>query len=145
MDETMTPVLRRKKKERALITCAAKGALITLMLLCGVALLCSAVAYKNDNPGAWVTPLAYLSALVSVFGGGFTAARLRGRQGLFCGLLTGIGVLLLFAVGLLIFAGENELQAGKILLSYLLLYAVTVFGGMAGGARVTKPRRRRRH
>lgn len=145
MDETMTPVLRRGKKDRTLIACATTGTMITLILLIGLVLISTVIAYKNDNPGAWVTPCAYLSAMLAAFGGGFTGARLRGRQGLFCGLLTGVGVLLIFTVGLLIFTGESELQVGKILLFYTLMYIVTVMGSMAGGIRLARPRRRGRH
>lgn len=144
MDQSITPVLRRGKKERSLPACVALGTLGSLALLLGLALLFTVLAYNNDNPGAWVMPLSYLASLAAAFGGGLISARLRRRQGLICGLLTGVGVLLLYAVGLMILSGESDLQAGRILLTYLLLLAMAVLGGVLGGVRVAKPRRRRR-
>ncbi len=144
MDVTTTPVLRRGKKDRTVITCAAMGSILTMMLICALALLCTVIAYRNNNPSEWITPFAYLSALISALMGGFSAARLRGRQGLLCGLLTGVSVLMLFAVGLLIFTGESELQAGRILIFYALIYALCVLGGILGGLRREKHHRRRK-
>lgn len=138
-----------KKQNDSLIACVLRGILLSVVLLLLLLLAAAAIAYQNEDPAALVLPLSYLAALINAFLGGFFTAHRRGRQGLICGLLTGSGLVTLFLLGFLVFIGDSEPNLGRLLLSYLLFLAVSVLGGIIGGAlpsgRPRRVRRSRRH
>ncbi len=120
------------------------GLLVFLVLLFGLSLLAARIAYGQSDPSAWIMPAAYLSSLLAAMGGGFTAARLRGRQGLICGLLTGVGVLVFCILGFMIFSGDTETNVLRAATSYLFAFLCAALGGLLGGANKRRGKRRRR-
>ena len=143
MERTATPALVRGQKRRTMTACIATGLLVFLLLLLGISLLAARIAYGQSDPSSWIMPTAYLSSLLSAMGGGLTAARLRGRQGLICGLLTGVGVLIFCILGFMIFSGDAETDMLRVAVSYLFVFLSAVLGGALGSARRSVKRRRR--
>ncbi len=147
MDGTImsTPVIRRGKKEKGLLFCIVCGTGGCVLLVLLFSLLSATLAYRQGNPGTWVAPLSYLSAFLAAFGGGAVAARTHRRSGLLCGVLTGIGVLLVFTAGLLLCRGDGEISPAHLIPFYSLLFVATVLGGVIGGVRIPHAKKRRRH
>lgn len=144
MERIATPALARGKKRRTLIACIATGLFTFVLLLFGLSLLAARIAYGQSDPAAWIMPVSYLSSLLAAAGGGFTAARLRGRQGLICGLLVGVGVLAVSLLCLALFSKEGEADLMRTVTFYPFSFLCATLGGLAGGAnKARKPRRRR--
>lgn len=102
------------------------------------------IAYQNEDPTALIRPMAYGIILVVSFAFGFLTARIRGRQGLLCGILAGAVMLLALTVGLLASVGEEGFSAERFLVTDLLACALAVLGGILGCVRREKRRRPRR-
>ena len=134
--------LSRKKNNRTLFRCVLRGVLSALALMLLLLLGAAAFAYSSNDPSAKIKPLSYAIMLLVAFFAGLISARLRGRQGLFCGFFSGIALLLLFALGYLSFVGEAEVAFLPLLLSYLLMLALSLLGGMLGTASSTGSKRR---
>lgn len=132
------------QKNRSLLTCAARGLAISLMLMLLLLIAATVIAYRGDDPGARVVPFSYIIMLVTSLCGGFAAARRRGKQGLLCGALTGIGLAALFLIGYLIMIGDKEASPVRLALSYLIMIALSALGGLAGGRPHSGIRRVRR-
>ena len=144
MERTATPALVRGQKRRTMATCIAAGLLIFLLLLFGIALLAARIAYSQSDPSAWIMPAAYLTSLLAALGGGFGCARLRGRQGLICGLLTGVGILIFSILGFMICSGEAETDMLRVASSCLFSFLSATLGGILGGTSKKRAKRRRR-
>ncbi|MBQ8858906.1 MAG: TIGR04086 family membrane protein [Clostridia bacterium] len=144
MERIATPALVRGKKRRTMIACIATGLFVFLLLLLGLSLLATRIAYSQSDPSAWILPASYLSSLLAALGGGFTSARLRGRQGLICGLLTGLGVLVISILGLMIFSGDTETDMLRVATSYLFAFLCATLGGLLGGTQKRRTPKRRR-
>ena len=144
MNQSASPILHRTKKPRSLLSSVGIALLATIIFLPCASFLFTCFAYRSEDPGALIPTFAYASALLSALFCGFFAARMRGRQGLFCGLLSGVGMMVLFLVALFVFAGDGELDTGKILFTDLPVFVLTVLGGVIGGMKRTPKRRRRR-
>ncbi len=146
MKDTLS-LKNKKKRKDALPACIGRGMLLAILLLMLCLLLAAYLACRQDDPAAKVLPYSYIAMLLCMFLGGFFAARRRGRQGLICGALTGIGLLSLFLIGFLIFSGDSDIAGGRLFLSYLLFFAMSLLGGVAGGmlpagrARRVRPKR----
>lgn len=132
MDASL-PLGLKKKKTRSLGGCVLRSIFFSTLLMLLLLMVAAAFAYRSDDPAAQVTPLSYAVALFTFFSGGFSAARRRGRQGLICGLLTGAGMAILFLIGYLCFIGDGEASLGRLLISHLLMLAVSLMGGVLGG------------
>lgn len=136
--------LRQKK---VTVPSLGKALLRSLILTLGMMLLLllagASVAYADENPTAYILPLSYGISLFSAFFCGFICARMRKRQGLFCGLLSGGGIVLLFVIGLFVFAG-GEADALSLLLFYTILFLLAVFGGIIGGMQKVGSKKHRR-
>ncbi|MBO5051594.1 MAG: TIGR04086 family membrane protein [Clostridia bacterium] len=123
------------KKQASLLSCVAGGLLLSLLLLLLLSLVFTLFAYQQADPTAWVRPLSYACALLASLLGGWCAAGRRGRQGLLCGLFTGIGLLALLLCGHLITIGDGASPLGHLALSAVLVVAVAMLGGVFGTAR----------
>lgn len=143
MDASLS--LGPNKKNHSLLSCVVRGILVSALLMLLLLLAATAIAYRSDDPAAKVTPLAYAAALLTFLLGGLLSARRRGRQGLICGGLTGLGLVMLFLVGYLVMLGDGEADLGRLLLSYSVLLAVSILGGGIGSAMPAGGARRVRH
>ena len=102
------------------------------------------IAYQSDNPTALIRPMAYGILLSVSFFFGFLTSRIRGRQGLLCGGLSGAVVLLILTVGLLASLGDEGFSPARVFLTDLLAAALAVLGGILGCVRREKKHRRPR-
>lgn len=144
MDHSVSPVLHRAKKERSLPSAIGWAILSAAIFLPCIAFLLTLFAYKSSDPTRYIPIFAYIAALTTALFCGFLAARLRGKQGLLCGLLSGLCMVVLFLLALFIFSGGEELHAGRVLLTDIPVFILTLLGSLFGAAR-RKPRRRRVH
>lgn len=138
---------KTKHDSRSLGKAIATSLLVTLFLMLLLLLVLATVAYNSEDPSAFVAPASYAVTLFSAFFCGFAAARLRGKQGLFCGLLSGLAFLCVFLIGMFAFAGDSEMNMASLLLFYPIMYLLSVLGGVFGGmkrVRTRKTHRRRR-
>ncbi len=124
-------------------TCIATGLFSSLLLLLSCLVLIAALAYRSQDPGAYLAPGSYLAVCLSAFLCGMIAARRYGKSGLLCGLAAGGGWICLLLLGLCLFSGPELPTAGRMLLFYLILFTLCTLGGLWGGRRRTT--RRRRH
>ena len=143
MNQSVSPVLHRAKKQRSLTSAVAGAMLGTMIFLPCMAFLLTCIAYGSNDPSRLIPTFAYIAALLSALFCGFLCARLRGKQGLLCGLLSGACMVVLFLLSLFIFSGDAELHAGKILFTDAPVFLLTVLGGIIGGARPAPKKRRR--
>ena len=142
----MDQALSRKRKEGGISfwRAAVYAPLISALALMLLLLLSSAVAMQSQNPSALIPPLGNGCALACAFLCGFVGARLRGRQGLLIGAASGVGYLLLFLIGLLVLIGDGDLQAGMLLFSYLIFFALSLLGGVLGTYKRSSRKHRRK-
>ena len=107
----------------------ALGIGIAVALVAGAVCLVLAALFMTfvDMPPVAVTALSVIAAVVSAFVGGFTAARVTGRDGWLAGLLVG-GVLLavILITGLVLY---RNIRIGFLFVKL----AALLLGGMAGG------------
>ena len=144
MNPIVSPVKSKKGGPRSL-TASVIGALsATFCLLLFLLLIGTTFAYSREDPAALIPSVAYAIGLIAALFCGFTAARMRGKQGFLCGLLSGLALLVIFLIGLLIFM-EEEGPSPSLLLFYPLLLALSVLGGMLGGRKRSGRRRRHSH
>lgn len=143
MDSTKLALRQKKVALPSLGQALLRALLFTLGLMLILLLAAATFAYGNEDPTAYIAPLSYGISLFSAFFCGFICAKMRKRQGLFCGLLSGAGVVLLFVIGLFVFAG-GEADALSLLLFYAILFLLAVFGGIVGGMQRVGGRKRRR-
>ena len=142
MDQAHT----RKRKEggvsfmRAILWALFISALTLTLLL----LLSSFIALKSANPSQLIPPLGGASALIGALLCGYLAARMRGRQGLLVGGAAGLAYLALFLLALAALVGDGDLHLGRVLLSYLIFFVLSVLGGVLGTIKRTPKKRRRR-
>lgn len=132
------------QKNRSLLSCSACGLATALVLMLLLLIAATVIAYRGDDPGARVVPFSYIIMLVTALCGGYAAAHRRGKQGLLCGALTGIGLVAICLIGYLIMLGDGEAAPGRLALSYLIMIALSVLGGLAGGKMRSGVRRVRR-
>ena len=142
--EAQTTLRQKKVAAPSLGKVLLRALFFSLVLMLVLLLAGASLAYTSDNPTAFIPPVSYGSALFVAFFCGFICARQRKRQGLFCGLLSGVGIVCLFLVGLLVFAGDGELDALSLLLFYPILFLLAVCGGIIGGMQKVSGRKRRR-
>ncbi|MBQ8174775.1 MAG: TIGR04086 family membrane protein [Clostridia bacterium] len=142
MDHSVSPVLHRAKKERSLLSSVGTAVAATAVFLPCMAFLLTFFAYQSNDPGRLIPTFAYIAALTSSLFCGFLCARLRGKQGLLCGLLSGLCMVVLFLIALLVFSGSGELRAAKVLFTDIPVFLFTVLGGMIGGTKRAPKRRR---
>ena len=137
--------LRQKKVAvPSLGTALLRALLLSLAMMLVLLLAGASFAYTSEDPTAFISPVSYGVALFTAFFCGLICAKQRKRQGLFCGLLSGVGVVCLFLVGFFIFAGDGEPNALSLLLFYPILFLLAVMGGVVGGMQKVGNRRRRR-
>lgn len=122
------------KKPHSLLACLCRGLLSALLLMLLFLVAAAAFAYRSDDPTAHLTPLAYTVAFLTAFAVGFFTARRRAGQGLLCGAMAGLLLVAFFAVGYLALRGDDETGMGRMALTYLLLWAVALPGGLLGAA-----------
>ena len=142
MDQSTGIVLHRPKNGYSLLRSVGTSLLATAVFLPCAAFLFTFIAYNTENPSALIPTFAYVAALTSSLFCGFLSARLRKKQGLLCGLLSGGGMLILFLVALFIFAGDGELHMGKVLFTDIPVFLLALLGGIIGGTRRAPKRRR---
>lgn len=147
MDASL-PLGRNKKQNHSLMSCVLHGMLRALLLMLLLLLGAAMFAFRSEDPATRILPLSYAVALLTFLMGGLFAGKRRARQGLLCGALTGVGMLLVFLVGYLALLGEGDADLGHLLLSYLLLLALSLIGGVIGASlklggarRVRRPKR----
>ena len=79
-----------KKTERKLAVCVATGVCFALLLGILFLLLCTVIGLKTEDPDRITPPLALVSFFLCALLCGHLAARLYGKNGLFCGMLAGL-------------------------------------------------------
>ncbi len=121
-----------------------RALLIALFSFALLLFVCAYIAYGSADPTALLRPMAYGITLAVSLIFGFAAAKIRGRQGLLCGGLAGLTMLLLLTVGLLATMDEGGFSPERLLPAFLLAAALAVLGGVLGCLRREK-RRRPRH
>ncbi len=112
----------------------AVGALLLLAL--------TAIAYGAEDPSSKITSFATLALVVLAVTSGFASAAFYRKNGLLIGLLAGAGLTVLL-LAFSIAGGSGAPITGR-LLSYLLVLVLSTLGGLLGGAKRTKRRRRLR-
>lgn len=145
MPDTVTAAPRRGKKNRSLPACIALSLLVGVLSLFLFSFIGTFVAYRSEDPTSLLTPLAYASGCAAALLCGYAGGRLYGRSGLLCGLLSGAAFLCLYLLGFAVFSEDVTPAPGKLLLSFAILFALCVLGGLGGGRRRTaRPHRARR-
>ena len=140
----MDASLPLKSKRSSLLGCAVRGALTAFLLMLLLLAAAALFAYKSSDPTALVAPLGYAVAMLGAFFAGLLCARRRGRQGLLCGLLSGVLFLVPSAIGYLALMGEGESTKGQPFVFYLLLLTLSLLGGILGAVLQGGPRRVRK-
>lgn len=134
------------QKTRTLLACLCRGLFSALLLMLLLLVAATFYAYRSEDQAACLAPLAYGVAFFTAFAGGFFTAHRRGGQGLLCGALAGLLLVAFFVIGYLALRGEDESGMGRVALTYLLLWAAALLGGLLGAAvAVRKGVRRVRH
>lgn len=143
--DSLKPALRQKRTAApSLGSALLRALLLSLGVMLVLLLVGTSFAYTSENPTALIAPFSYAVALFTAFFCGLCCAKIRKRQGLLCGLLSGVGTVCLFLIGLLIFAGDGTLNPLSLLLFYPILFLLAVLGGTVGGMRRVGGRKRRR-
>ena len=143
MKQSSTATAVRGKKKFTLLSAVGTAILETAVFLPCLSFLFSLIAYKTADPTRLIPTMAYIAALMAALFCGFLAARLRGGDGLFCGLLAGGGMVALFLCALFVFSGGEELSVGKILFTDAPVFLLTLLGALIGGAKRATRRGRR--
>lgn len=127
------------KKERGLLPSVFFGFVFTAIFSLVFLLAASLFSYNAEDPSALLMPLAYISLAISSLVFGFSSAKMAGRNGLFCGILSG-GLLsfFLFVSGMIFSDGYSVLHALPVFLCVLMIAAL---GGFLGGRKSNKRRR----
>ena len=148
MDASL-PLGMNKKQTHSLMGCVLRGILRALLLMLLLLLGAAILAFRSEDPAARILPLSYAITLLTFLMGGLFAGKRRARQGLLCGALAGLGLLMLFLIGYLAMLGEGAADLGHLLLSYLLMLALSLIGGVIGASFKTghtrRPHRPKRH
>ncbi len=115
-----------------------------VMLAVGALLLTvlTALALRADDPGARITPYATVTLVVLALAAGFASAAFYRKRGLLIGFLAGAGLSAVLLIGSL-FGKGGQAIVGR-LLSYLLVLTLSTLGGLLGGAKPMRSRRRLR-
>lgn len=115
-----------------------------VMLAVGTLLLLilTAIAYSAEDPSSRITPFATLAIVALAVTSGFSSAAFYRKNGLLIGLLAGAGLTVLL-LALSIAGGSQGPITGR-LLSYLMILVLSTLGGLLGGAKRKKRRRRLR-
>lgn len=142
MDHTVT--LAKSRAPLSLGGALIRALLLSLLLFAILVGGGGYIAYQSEDPTALIRPMAYGILLSVSFLFGFLTARIRGRQGLLCGALAGIIMLLILTVGLLSAMGEEGLAPERVFFTNLLCAALSVLGGVIGCIRREKKHRRPR-
>lgn len=120
------------------------GALISLAVSAGLALLFSAVAMLYNDPASLTGAFALAAVYISAFLSGFIPTRRRRCTGAVRGIFSG-GILMLFYMILSVFASK-ELSSphsfGISLLLHTLMILFSVLGAVAGAKRPARKHRR---
>lgn len=139
MDKKRSHLRLSEKKERGIVPAMFFGFVFTALFSLIFLLLASLFSYNSEDPSSLLMPLAYASLAVSSLVFGFSTAKIAGRNGLVCGLLSG-GFLsmLLFVGGMIMSDSYSPLAALPVFLGVLL---VSALGGFLGGRKKEKRRR----
>lgn len=115
-----------------------------VMLAVGMLLLLAltAIAYGAEDPSSRITPFASLALVALAVTSGFASATFYRKNGLLIGLLAGVGLTALL-LALSIAGGSHAPITGR-LLSYLMVLVLSTLGGLLGGAKRSRRRRRLR-
>ncbi|MBE6600936.1 MAG: TIGR04086 family membrane protein [Ruminococcaceae bacterium] len=96
----------------------------------------------TSNPDRLIRPTALIIAAVSAVAGGFAIGKIRRHAALFCGLLEGSLLTLVFLLGSLFFKSESSGYSTVIsCLLHIGFLLCTVLGAMLG---IRPPKRKRR-
>ena len=139
MDNTLP--IAHKKARRTLSHCLMRGILSALFLMLLMIVIGAVVAYNSPDPTSLIRPLAYGISGLSAALCGLITARLRGGQGLICGLLSGLGLTLFFLLFYFLLGGAGTTPPARLALFYLLLPALSLLGGVLGTVKRTPARR----
>lgn len=146
MDTFSLPVKRRAKeaRRRPLAVSLSLSLLLAALTLIAALFLSAAIAIRREDPAAGLPALSCVSACLSAFVCGFSAARLHGHDSLLIGTLSAVGWLSLLLVGLGVTAGDTFPAPGRLVSFYLLLAALCLAGALLGGRKKARARQTRR-
>lgn len=118
-----------------------RGMLLTILFSAVMLLLATGAVYMTPDPTRWVSLGATVAMGAAALFCGHVTARLRGGQGLLCGLCAG-GIFLLLLLALSLLATPlHPASPLRIFLCCLSVPLLSMLGGLRGG----RPRTRRRH
>ena len=121
---------------------AVAGA-VSVLFSAFVIIILALVAYSRENPGAFVRPLSYLALAISALGCGIINAKVRKKASLISGLIGGfIFVIVMFICSL--FFGDSSISSVTGIIIYICFILVAGIGGIIGGAKRIKGKRRHR-
>ena len=143
MDASL-PLRISKKRTPSLYGCMMRGVLGALLAMLLLSLAATLFAYRSDDPGTHMRALSYGITLLTFFTGGLLTGKRRGRQGLLCGAITGLSLLLLCTIAYLLLTGDHEIDLGRLLVSDGIWLATSLLGGAVGGAAPKKSLHRTR-
>lgn len=139
MEKKRSHLRLSEKKERGILPAVFFGFVFTAIFSLVFLLAVSLFSYNAEDPSALLMPLAYISLAISSLVFGFSSARMAGRNGLFCGILSGALLsLFLFISGMIFSDGYSILHALPVFLCVLLISAL---GGFLGGKKRSNRRR----
>ena len=134
----------RTPRTQTLFGCVIRVVLISLAVYFALSLLGTLIAYGQSDPLGTMPPLAVAAMLLSFLFGGWLAAKMRGKQFLIAGLLTGLFMAAPLLLLMLALCGELSPDGGRLLLSYPPAIALSAIGGVLGGVQPKRKLRRRR-
>lgn len=142
MEKPLGRLREKKKREIPILHATLRGLLLSLLFLLTFLAVGATVALQSEDPTSLIPPISYAALLSSALFSGVCCARTRGKQGLLCGLLSGGLWLCLFALGFFLFSPEGESEPLSLLLLLPVLFLLSVFGGIIGGAKRVRGRGR---
>jgi len=139
------PISRRQPKtELGFLPSVLAGALCSLLLGMLLLTLLSILALLLEDPLRYAPVLALSCLFIATAAGAHLAARLHGKSGLACGLLSSLGMIVCTVA--LDFALALQIRTSLFLICAPALLAVAAVAGLKGvSRRESKPKRRKSH
>ena len=137
-----------KKRQNAETALNTRGFIIStvLSMLTALALLLifSIISYRAQNPSSYIRPFGYTVLALSSFITGYISSKAQKHMHLISGLIGGFIIVALMFVSSLFFSDGTEISALASVGIYALYILISGLGGIFGGVKRVKGKRRHR-
>lgn len=124
------PVMKKDSGWQRWLLPVLFGAAMGLLVTSAILTVLSLILTLQDIPQGIIQPLAIVSMAVGALVSGYLAARIVGKRGLLCGLLSGtVCCLILLVLSLAITDVSTDITQG---VQLILALAASAFGGVMG-------------